>query len=324
MGLYEEIEKIDEQIAERDGKNPEAVAETPVDTVNQPEVVETVDKAEPVDTKKAEVVDTPAEDPPTKPTDADFARMRRDKAAAEKRAEDAERRAAQPPAPAVATAPTPAADAEPDKATNYEGWLEWRSRKVEAVAEQAAKDVADVKQWKDQTVAERQADENKKAAFGYLENKEREFAKTAPDYNDVRQFALDNIARSLRTLYPSLEGAALGKAVEKQVLVLAANAERQGYDPIEHMYHQAKAAGYTPKAPPVAEQPAETPPAKPLLKNIAANKQKSASPLAAGGKNGAAPMSRDAIKGMKFSDVASLSPEQFRIWENASKHLEGA
>lgn len=143
-----------------------------------------------------------------------------------------------------------------------------------------------------------------------------------PDYKEKRDFVIQTIARSLQVVNPSLQGEALANALEMQVFKLAAQAQAQGFNPIEDLYHKAEAWGFQPKAPEPAETPA-TPAAKPSIAKIAENKRKSASSLSAGGKGAPAPLSKDAIAKMKFSDVASLSPEQFQQWEAASKAFEG-
>jgi hypothetical protein len=320
MALIDAIKEIDEKIAERDGTPLPATEpeEKPLLEAEEPQVE---DEKVLVEAEKPQVA-TPEE--VAKPTDADFARMRREKAAADKRAADLERQLAEARQPKPVDAPKPAAavDAEPDKNTNFEAWLEWKSRDTDRKAQELAKNIEDVKAWKEKTEQEKAFERNKAEATRELEDYERKFAPTQPDYADVRDHAFATIARSLQVVNPELQGEALSKAVQMQIFKISASAVTQGYDPIEYMYHKTKNEwGYQPK--PVEAPPADTPAAKPSIAKIAANKQKSGSSLSAGGKGAPAPLSKDAVSKMKFSEIAALGPEQFQQWENASKGFEG-
>lgn len=315
MSLIEAIEEVDNQIAERDGKVED---KEPVKA--EPEAKEEPKAEPPSAPHEAESVE------PKKPTDSDFARLRVEKAAAEKREKEALQRLAdlsnKTPAPqAQAPAPVTASDPEPDKATQYEAWLEWHSNQLRTQVGALGKTVEEVAEWKQKTLAEKQEAERKDRDIKSLQRIEAEFAKDKPDYADVREHLYASIAQSARISNPFVPQDQLSDIVSQQLLWLARRADAQGYNPIEYLYHKSKEWGYQPKAP----EPAKVEePAKATLKTIADNKKKSVSSLTAGGKGSPAPLSRDALKSMKFSDVTKLSPERFREWENASKELENA
>ncbi len=286
MGLYDaikEVEKEEVTVAAVEAPAPAPVKDEPAPVKDEPEAT------------PAPVV---TED---KPDAAAFARMRRDKAAADRRAEMLEAQLKQKPAPA---APKPAdTNVEPDPQLDPEGHLRWELAQTRAELKQVSEYTASIRKENEQKALK---DNAVKAFTDY----EEAFAPTATDYADVTTFGVQQIAASISRLNPTLKGAALQEAVQRQVLTLAGHAERQGHDPAEHFYHLSKSWGYQPKA---VEAPAA--PVKPTLKAIVDHKKKASSSLAAGGKSGNTPLSREALKGMKFADVARLSPAELREWE---------
>lgn len=258
---------------------------------------------------------------------AAWARLRREKAeaerqriAAERRAEAAESRFNQSPTqpqpgPAKVEAKAAASAAvEPDPNTDPEGHLRWELAQTRA----ELKEVAD---WKAQQTHREQQVSLKSNAVKAFEGYEKDFAPTVEDYADVMDFGVNALSQSIRTLNPNLSGEALGEAIQRQVLRLAAQAEAKGEDPAESLYNLARSWGYKPKAADPQPKTAVEDVKKPTVKDIAGHKKRSASSLTAGGKNGSAPLSRDAVLSKDFGlqDFAKLSPSQLRELEG----LEG-
>lgn len=329
MSLYEQIKEVTEEEQKSLGvetpanedKNdkPEAGKEADpdrkdTDTKIRKEIkteekkVDEAEKAEGAEDKK------PAAAAEAAPDAAAFARIRREAAAAERRAAAAEAALKQSP---TQSQPGPAKVAaavatEPDPNLDPEGHLRWQL----AQTREQLKEVAD---WKAQQTHIEQQKTLKQNAVKAFEGYEEAFKPTVADYEDVMTYGVNAISQSIRTLNPNLKGEALGEAIQRQVLRLAAQAENQGHDPAEYLYHQAKSWGYQPKA---AEAPAkeaveEAPAKKPDLKSIAAHKKRSASSIAAGGKSGSAPLSREAVldKSFGLNEFSKLTPSQLRELE---------
>ena len=246
---------------------------------------------------------------------ADFARMRRDKAAAERRAailEEQIRASAAKPA-AQNDKPPAAAITEPDPNNDPEGHLRWQLAQTQA----QLKEVAD---WKAQQTFKEQQASLKNNAIEAFERYENDFKAATPDYEPVTQFGVNILANSIRTLNPHLKGAALADAVQRQILRLAGQAEAQGHNPAEYLYHQAMSWGYQPAA---EGKKNEEPPKeaenkqKPSIKNISEHKKKSASSMEGGGRNGKPPLSREAVldKSFGLQDFARLTPAELKELE---------
>lgn len=298
MSLQDAIKEIDEKL--KDTPAADAV------------VVEVTDAPTPEPTEAPAETPAPTEAPKeSAPDAAAFARMRREAAAAERRAAAAEaqlKAAPTQPQPGPAKVAEASANAEPDPNTDPEGHLRWELAQTRAQLKEVA-------EWKaQQTHKEQQVslkDNAVKAFVGY----EDAFKTTVPDYEPVMQHGLQAITASIRTLNPMIKGADLQEAVQRQVLRLAGQAEAQGHDPAEYLYHQAKSWGYQPKVEASAAKAEEKPAAS--LKNIVDHKKKSVSSFA-GGKGGNVPLSREAVldKSFGLQDFAKLTPSQLRELES--------
>lgn len=349
MSLYEAIKEVTEEENKALGVETPAVKdEPPNDNAGTDKVAGAADDAEPAAARDSGGKFKKAEDKPAvkkdeakkpaaageEPAAADdaapgdpaaWARLRRERAeaerqrqAAERRAEAAEARFKQAPTqtqpgPAKAEAATAArAEAEPDPNLDPEAHQRWELQQTKA----QLKEVLD---WKAQQTHREQQVSLKDNAVKAFEGYEKAFAPTVEDYADVMDFGINALSQSIRTLNPNLSGDALGEAIQRQVLRLAAQAEAKGEDPAESLYNLARSWGFKPKAAAEAKPAEEV--KKPTVKDIAKHKNRSASSLAAGGKNGAAPLSRDAVLSKDFGlqDFAKLSPSQLRELEG----LEG-
>lgn len=294
MSLYDAIEEVEKELGV---EKPEAVVEEPVKEAAAAEP-EKKEEAPPAEDAK------PAAEAEKAPDAAAFARLRRDEAAARRRAEAAEAALKAPVAAPVVKKEEPSV--EPDPNTDPEGHLRWELAQTKAQLKEVADYTASIRKEKEQTALK----DNAVKAFTSYEDA---FKVSAPDYEEVTKFGVQQLAASISRLNPSLRGAELSDAIQRQVLRLAGQAEQQGHDPAEYFYHMSKSWGYQPPAPAAAKTEAEV--VKPKLKDIVEHKKKSASSLAAGGKSGRTAMSKEALAAMPFHEVASLSPADLREWE---------
>lgn len=248
----------------------------------------------------------PEEKPAAPPENADFARLRREKAASDRRAAAAEAQLKQKPTESAKPAN---ADTEPDQNTDPEAHLRWELR-------QARNDVKSLTDWRQAEERKQQQITVKDSAVKAFGNYEQAFSPTVKDYDDVMKFGVQAITQSIRTLQPNLNGPDLGEAVQRQILRMAGQAEMEGHDPAEYLYHQAKSWGYKPaEAKPEGDKPEEK--AKPDFKSIIDSKKKSASSMTPGGKSGKIPLSREAVldKNFGLADFARLTPSQLKELE---------
>ncbi len=335
MSLHDEIEKIDkelETIAKTEGKEPlekhakvekpeEKSSEADSDMVDngdrrvekpRKEAEKTGDKKEKIKTETAS--DEKDNAPEEKPDSAAFLAMRRDKAAAEKRAKLAEdqlraREAAalQPRREEAPKAPAPA-NSEPDPNLDPEAHLRWSLSKTQS----------ELKEIKERNAKSDKIERDKQVRAGAIkayQDYEKEFIPQTKDYTEVTKFGVAQITNSIRIMNPKLEGEELQEAVLRQCLRLAAQAEAEGHNPAEHLYHMVKNQwGYQPPAPEPEAKPEEEK-LRPSIKSIAANKKKTAGSLAHGGKSGNNPISKEAFANMGFAEVARLSAKDLRELE---------
>jgi hypothetical protein len=336
MGLYDEIKAIDEELEEGAEETTDE-AEEEIDLGAESEGAETegeeaadepAAEEQPEKPKKA-AKEPPAASPPAQAappaTNEEFARLRREKDASDRRARMAEQalqqrqQPAQAP-PAVVTKAAPAADPEPDKATNYEGWLEWNLRQTQRANEELRGTVDGLNKWKETTEQRTQREtfeQEEKRAFLELESG---FAPTVPDYKEVTEWGWSQLAQSIKMLNPRMSQQQIHQETNKRVLAMAQEAAGRGEHPIESLYWHAKNSGYQPKAAPAGEQPAvvtKTEKLKPDLKQIAASQKKSGSPLSGGGKSGKPPLSREHVASSEFGfkDFVKLTPSELRELE---------
>lgn len=258
---------------------------------------------------------------------AAMARLRAEAAANKRRADEAERRYAEsqkPKAPAADPAKAANPDPEPDKDADPEAHIRWELR-------QAKSQLQGLTEWRQQQETKTQRETMRREAVEDFTNHEDVFKAQAADYEDVSRFFLSQVAAGIRIMNPNIAGPQLNEAVQNHVLRLAGQAQAQGYNPVEALYHMAKGWGYQPKAAPAEGEGAEggaAPAAagkdakqKPDFKSIANSKKKSASSLTAGGKSGHTPLSREAVlsKGFGLSDFARLTPNQLKELEGLAQ-----
>lgn len=348
MSLQDKLKEIDDELAEgadapveEESEQEEPAADEGADQEAAPEGEEE-GAEEPAPVKKPDAKAPPKTDektgtkePKTPPAQADktsneaMARLRMEAAASKRRAQELEailRRGQQQP---QAHQPAPTAkenpDPEPDKEIDPDAHLRWELRQANSRIEKFEK-------WQGEQEKRVQSEETDRQATQTLVDYEEDFktraaAEGIDDYEPVSRFVMQTITNSVRLLRPDLRGEALTKAVKSQLFRLAAEHERNGYNPMEAMYHTAKTQwGYQAPAPKEDggdEQPADRKPngqfvkQKPDFKKIVESKRRNATAMTAGARNGHAALTKEHAmsKNFKVSDWAKLSPEQLRDLE---------
>jgi hypothetical protein len=257
MGLKEAIEELKNDI-EKAKQAEEGVQE---EVVNEPEPLEPpaeTPEPTPAPTPAPTEAPQPTPAPEAEPDDKGYARMRREAAAAKKRADDAEAKRLEaeerlaamqnPPEPVDTPAPTP----DPE--------------------------IEEVKQTLRLNKAEKE--------FQILEN---QFKSREPNYEAVSAEYAMALAQSIRIQNPRLSPLEIAERTKKQILIKAGNYMKDGFDPIEELYHEAKDLGFTgqtfrKREEPKQEQETEEEP-KPDMKKVAENRKKSTGMSASNGRS---------------------------------------
>jgi hypothetical protein len=217
-----------------------------------------------------------AEDTEEKPDSAAYARLRREAAAHKKKADELERRYAD-------LAAAKAKEAE------HEGY-EHDSREV-------SPEIAEVLQELKYKKAERE-----------FQSIESDFKRTTPDYDAVAGEYVSALAHSIRMQNPRKDLGWVAEETKRQVLSKAGEYVRQGFNPVEEMYHDAKELGFTGKRSSNAESHAEEKKeekAKPDMKKVAANRQKSTGMTGSSGRS-AGQLTKQAAADMTLAEYQAL------------------
>lgn len=239
-----------------------------------------------------------------KPDAAAFARLRRE--AAEARREADELKKAQQ---AKENPEKKQVEQEPNKAENYEAWLEWQLKQTQDQLKEAANTAKEVKE----TIVERQKREEmaqlEQAAIQQLTEIESDFKKKAPDYDDAAMHVKSKLIESYSLLYPNANEQQIRAAADKYIFDLGVMAYQQGYNPAEYLYHMSKGKfGYAPVVKQVAEEKKKE--IKPDLKKIDENRKRSLTGAVSGGQGGATAIGLDAIGDMTYAQFSRLTPAQ--------------
>lgn len=287
MGLLESIKEDEEQLKKlQEGTAKEEVDPEP--TIEEHEEESKEDEKTPDPDKEEEIED--------KPSDAAYARIRREKKAAEVREQELQRqldelRIARNPEKKEESNPDP----QPNRQDNYEAWLEWNIRQTQSKVD----DLTDWKKDQTQTTEKQQTIQGAIREFQVIET---EFKKGAKDYDQAADYLHGQIKRSISLLNPSMKGTALDQATDMAILTHASGFAQQKLNPAEELYHMAQEHGYKLDATQKQEKPT------PNLKKIEDNKRRSATPLKAGGQNGSLALSKEAAIDMSMAEFAKLTP----------------
>jgi apoptotic chromatin condensation inducer in the nucleus len=257
--LEDVIKELKDQIAEEekkeDEKPEEPAQEEPVkEEVKAEEKPAGQTKIEEPKSEEQKPVEQPKpeEKPEEKPDAMAFQRLRREEAAAKKRADALEAEiAALKAAPLLEEQPKTERDPEVEEVKQ-----ELRTRKAER-------------------------------EFQSLEQK---FARTQPDYEAVSAEYAMALAQSIRIQNPRLSVGEVAEKTKDSLLRKAASYMRDGFDPIEELFHEAKELGFTgasfrKQAPAKEEAKATEEEIAPDMKKVAANRARSTGMTGASGKS---------------------------------------
>lgn len=277
MSLQSEIEEMKKQLAE-----------TPAEEVEEEEIVEEATEGEDAE-EVEEKTESPAEKEndgeekkeveaekveEEKPDHAAFAKMRRDKAAAEKRAEDAEARASK----MVEKEPVESEETQPHELPPE--------------------------------VAELLADHQMTKAEREFQDFEAEVLRKNKDYPAVAEQYSAVIEEGIRARNPLKSDREVRSMAKRAILETAGELLRKGYEnPVEEMFIRAKERGYG-KAREV-EAKAEEKVVKPDLAKVAENRKRSAGMAGAAGREDGL-ISKKAAADMSPAEWKQLDPSEKR------------
>lgn len=247
MSLDATIKELKEQLAEEDKKEEiEEVVEEKPEEVKEEEKAEEK-KEEPA---KEEVKEEVKEE---EPDNNAYRRMRREKAAAEKKAQIAE-----------------------EKQTALEQEL--------AALKQPKEEVEDKPSAPSPEMDEIVRDHRMVRAEREFQSLENKFKASNPEYDGVAGQYASALAQSIKIQNPRMSNNEIAEKTKETILIKAAKYLNDGFDPIEELYHEAKDLGFTGKSA-KKEEPKEEEEIKPDMKKVAANRAKSTGMAATSGES---------------------------------------
>lgn len=215
MGLAEHLVELKKELEEAEQREAAQTQDDPQpEPIKEPEP-KPEEKPEPEPEKPAEPTPDPAPKTEPEPDGNAYQRIRREKAAAEKRAEAAEAELAR----------------------------ERESKRAEVPLEELPAEapidpeLEEVKQTLRMSKAERE--------FQSLEQK---FRAKEPEYDAISAEYAVALAQSIRLQNPRMSGNEIVEKTKETLLMKAAKYARDGFDPIEEMFHEAKDLGFTGKS----------------------------------------------------------------------------
>ena len=265
------------------------------------------------------------------PSAAAFAKMRRELREAKAKAAALESARTAPAAAdvkqtVVGDKKADPADPEPNKQEQYEAWLEWRDRQLEAKAAGLEAKVAKIDGRLEQQDQERAYAGQFQAAVHEFIDIENAYRQENPEYNEAIGHGRMEYLRAAKIMHPDKTTAQIETAIDNQMIQFAAQAAVKGLNPAEELYDLCiERFGYVPKDRRIAEPEvksdnakaisAPVAKAKPDLAVIQANKKKSASSLNGGGSGGSQTLTPDDLANMTNAEFSNLSPAQLRELE---------
>jgi hypothetical protein len=242
---------------------------------------------------------------------------------------------------ARAAPPKPVDDPEPDRTADPEAWRDWKIRDNDRWR-------ATVEAERQAEARQRQVNEAVRGAIEEFQSIETAYVQTNPDYFNATQFGRQKYTEAMRVMHPEMNDRQIAQHIDYEIMKQASDWRRKGLNPAEEFYDYcierlgykptaaeaeaaAKAEAEAPAEPekpaapepeddlealanlhrglPAAEEP-KPPPArpKPSLKQIAAARRRSASPLQGPGQGGRASVTKEAAAEMTLGDFAELSP----------------
>lgn len=178
---------------------------------------------------------------------------------------------------------------------------------------------SELSEIKEKLINIEQKEQNKRvrdAAWDDFTTRENQFKAVTPDYEDVGSFGVNVIASSLRVLNPAMSNKELGETVQELILQKAAAYERQGLNPVQALYQEARAYGYQPKTAQNQDHITTEAP-RPNLGKVAENKKKSSGMSNTGG-NGQSTPTNDVVLNMTNAERMKLTESDWERLERES------
>lgn len=246
-------EQVAKQVEEEEVENEEEVVEEKEIEEEKPE--EPAEEEKPKEEKKPEVEEEKSEEKKPEeeaPDSAAFQRLRREAAAAKKRADDAE-------------AKLRAQDDVPEE------------------KEDAAASVPLVPELEE--VLEERRFRKAEREFQTMEAKVK---RGLANYDEIAGEYTLALAQSIRLQNPRMGNDEIVEKTKRAILMKAANYMAEGYDPVEEIYHEAKDLGFSGASLKKMRESSEKPEEqeiRPDMKKVAANRAKSSGMAGASGKS---------------------------------------
>jgi chromosome segregation ATPase len=296
LNKEQEDGNIEENTGAEETDEPEDGTAEPSDDGEQAEEASEGDTEESGESEEVADEETSEEEPKD---NRGYARLRREKAEAERKAREYEERLKA--LEAKVTNPETKAeekDPEPDVKKDPVAWLEWNDRQNKTEIAQLKESI----QKEQQAKQEAELIERAKQEFTSFES---QFAASVDDYEDVAQFMFKKVADSLSVVNPNLTQAQLIDKTQRHILQLAADYHAQGLNPAEELYYDAKEKFGFQSAP---KEEVKKEPARRDLSKIASNRKRNAGTAVVSG--GSKPqITKEMAANMSISEFAQLSEE---------------
>lgn len=301
MSLEKQVEELEKEILAEDAKGKEAAeVEADDDEDEEIEEQEAVKGEEAAESDDEADDDEVAKDDAPK-TNADFAKLRKELAAAKKELKEKELARYEAAKKAEPVAEVKDGDPEPDK-SDVQGHMAWELR-------QTRKELAEIKE----KTAQKDPDIEEIKREKMINQAEKEFDGYvgkigSDDAHDRVNHVIKSVYAGLKAMNPGMPHEAIANATKMHVLQMASGFMKQGYEnPAQAMYDLAEEHyGYVKVQ---KEEKAEEKKPKVDLKKIEESKKKSYTPAAAGGRNGKGKGLPDA-NSMSVADLEKLSQEE--------------
>jgi len=266
--MREELEKL-QNAPQEDVIDGEEAGKQDAEEVIEEKPVDSPEKGE----EAVEPVKVPEE---PEPDASAYARMRREKRAAEKQAEELR------------------AQIEELKKAKADPQIEEDVNTIELPAEVT------------ELIAERRNAQAERE-FRQLEDA---FRKSTPHYDDIVDQYHAAMQQSIRIQNPRMPQAEIEKLAKHTAMIKARDYLNKGFDPIEELFNEAVDLGFKPR--PAADSDAECKPSKPDLSRINANKERNAGFVGASGNGKGAALTLAAATELTNEQWMKLSPEEKR------------
>jgi hypothetical protein len=252
---------------------------------------------------------------------------------------------------ARAAAPKPVDDPEPDKTADPEAWRDWKIRDNDRWR-------AAVEAERQAEARQRQVNDAVRSAIDEFQELETTYSQTNPDYFKATEFGRQKYTEAMKVMHPEMNDRQIAQHIDYEIMKQASVWAQKGLNPAEEFYDYCiERLGYKPEVAPKEEpkpEPEDTlepqkpeaeeaedglealanlhrgmpqpeakkpPPVrpKPNIKQIAAARRRSASPLHGPGQGGRASVTKEAAAEMTLADFAELSPADLADLEAAEE-----